>query len=171
MDSQILEKLKEYLDGRIQIDETATNIGKNLKIDQSTVRKYLTKLGVEFKKHVTKKHNKTIKVEIDGVVYESILKASKATGIHPNTLHYRFSADQKLKSKLRYQENKQHHQKINHLAGNRSWGRKLLALAKHRKMTNQNYKNVDFDLTTEDLELLTKDLTRCLICDQSYDLI
>lgn len=170
MDRQILEKLKAYLNGRDELEETATKIGRELKIDQTTVRKYLTQMGVKFKVSESKKKNKAIPVEIDGVIYESILKASKATGIHPNTLHYRFSSEQKEKSKQRYQENKQHHHKINHLAGNRTWARKLLNLAQHRLLVNKNYKNLELTLALDDLEELTKDLDRCMICDQVYDL-
>lgn len=170
MSDQILEKIKKYLDGRLEIDETANKVAKNLEINQATARKYLKQLGVSFKKVETKKQNQKIPIEVNGKVYESILQASKATGIHPNTLHYRVSSYQKQKSSQRYQENKQKHHKQTHLAHTRSWGRKLLNLAQHRLRVNSHYKNLDFALSLEEMERLCESLDRCAICDQSYDL-
>lgn len=167
---EILSKIKNYIGSKTKLDETATSISKKLFLDQATVRKYLNYLKIEFKTLTTNKKNKPISVEIDGVTYPSILAASKATGIHPNTLNYRFSPSQRQRAKERYEKDKQKAFKTSYLGTTKTWESKLLDGMRRRISNNKKYTNLSCTVTIEDIKKLFNQVSdRCEICNQPYN--
>lgn len=149
------------------LEYTAHSISKKLGLDRITVTKYCEKLNIPYKETHSwqRKQVKKRPVLFQGTWYSSIADASKATGVHRNTIEYQASEDIKKKYNKDYSNRKDDLKKKAHLRKNQSWAQIMFENIKERVKKNSSYENLEVSITTNDLEhLLSQTSGKCFSC-------
>ena len=166
----IKAKLEMFNNTHVIKEYTANSIAKKLDLDRNTVVKYCKILSLEYKETTwNRKSVKKRSVLFKGIWYESIVAASKATGVHRNTIEYHASDIIKKKYAEDFRKNKTKVYEQSYFSKTQNWAKTVYDCIEDRIRTNPRYKDLFSNIILEEIECLLKEASgTCFVCLESF---